>query len=250
MALIDRSGASVLIPQEYANEILAEVPQGSTIMRLARRLPDLGAAVRNIPVMSALPTAYFVAEVSGTVNDETTRKPTTNAEWENVVLTVGELACIVPIPESVVEDSSFDIWATIKPYIVEAIGVKFDEAVLYYTAGQIAGWPAGIVEGAPATHKVAINAGSGDLYDNVMGENGIISVLEADGYLPNAHVAHLSLRGKMRGLRDTTKQPILQRNPLDASRYQFDGINIEFPTTGVIDPAKSLDIAGDWTKLV
>ena len=52
MAIIDRSGADVLIPEENAREIIQMVPETSTVMRLMRRLPDMGTNTRMIPVLS------------------------------------------------------------------------------------------------------------------------------------------------------------------------------------------------------
>ncbi|MBR0161069.1 MAG: phage major capsid protein, partial [Oscillospiraceae bacterium] len=60
MALIDRSGAEVLIPEEKSREILQSVPEQSIVMRLMRRLPDMSSKTRSIPVLGSLPMAYFV----------------------------------------------------------------------------------------------------------------------------------------------------------------------------------------------
>ena len=60
MPMIDRTGAEVLIPQENTREIIQMVPESSVMMRLMRRLPDMGSNTRMIPVLSALPMSYFV----------------------------------------------------------------------------------------------------------------------------------------------------------------------------------------------
>ena len=101
MAIIDRSGADVLIPEENAREIIQMVPETSTVMRLMRRLPDMGTNTRMIPVLSALPMSYFVDGDIG-------YKQTTAQAWENVKLYAEEIACIVPIPTNVLDDSDYD----------------------------------------------------------------------------------------------------------------------------------------------
>ncbi len=59
-AVINRAAAGALIPVEQSREIIREVAQGSSFLRLARRLPPMTAKQRKLPVLSALAQAYFV----------------------------------------------------------------------------------------------------------------------------------------------------------------------------------------------
>ena len=88
MPMIDRTGAEVLIPEENTRQIIQMVPERSTMMRLMRRLPDMGSSTRMIPVLSALPMSYFVDGDIGF-------KQTTAQAWENVKLYAEEIACIL-----------------------------------------------------------------------------------------------------------------------------------------------------------
>jgi len=92
-SVITSSNMAGLIPREYTDEILSKTVEQSAVMRLARRLRDMPTSTRTMPVVSALPTAYFV-------DGETGLKQTTKVEWANVMLSAEELAVIVPVPQS------------------------------------------------------------------------------------------------------------------------------------------------------
>jgi len=244
---IARSDAEALIPEEVSREIIQALPQASTIMRLGRRLPNMTRNQLRMPVLAALAQAHFV-------NGDTGLKQTTKQAWRNKYINAEELAVIVPIPESVLDDADYDVWGEIRPRIVEAFGIAFDAAVLYGTDGfggsAPSNWPKPIVQGAmDAGHVVALGTGK-DLYDDILGENGVVALVEEDGFLVTGHVAALSMRAKLRGLRDTTGQPIFLRSMQETTRYELDGVPVEFPLNGAIDPEQSLLISGDFSQLV
>lgn len=87
--LISRSDAGGLISVEVATEILKNVPKQSAVMRLARQLPNMAKAQKKMPVLSALPVAYFVSGEGG-------QKQTTEVNWANKYIDAEELAVIVP----------------------------------------------------------------------------------------------------------------------------------------------------------
>jgi HK97 family phage major capsid protein len=89
-----------------------------------------------------------------------------------------------------------------------------------------------------------------DLYDDIFAENGVIAKVEEDGYMVNGHVAALSLRAKLRGLKDADNRPIFLANLQDAAQYALDGEQLVFPRNGAIDPSRALLISGDWSQLV
>jgi HK97 family phage major capsid protein len=254
-SIISRSDAAALIPEEVSREIIQNIPQQSAVMRLARRLQNMSRGQKRLPVLSALPTAYFV-------NGETGTKQTTSAEWENKFIDAEEIAAIIPIPEATLDDADYDIWAEIRPLIEEAFGQVVDQAILHGT-NKPATWPTAIATAAAtASHSVDLStqiAAGEDLYDVLLGESGVISLVEQDGYLPNGHIASLSMRGKLRGLREKIYngtdlselgQPIFTRSMQDSSRYELDGSPIYFPTNGSVNAAAVLLFSGDWNQLV
>lgn len=245
-SVIDRTGAAALIPEDVSREIIQGVPEQSAVMQLARRLPNMSRKQQRLPVLESLVTAYFVTGDTGL-------KQTAQVEWGNKYIDAEELAVIVPIPEAVLDDADYDIWGEIRPLIVEAMGAAFDAAVLFGTNAPAA-WPDDVLTAAAAashTIDLSTRVGAGDdIYDVIMGETGLIALVEADGYMPNGHLAAMTMRAKLRGLRDDSGQPIFLRSMQEGGRYELDGEPILFPRNGAINPATALMFTGDWTKLV
>lgn len=250
--MISRSNASALIPEEVSREIFQNVAARSTFMQLARRLPNMSRGQQRLPVMTALPDAQFVNPT------DTGLKSTTNAEWGNVYLNAEEIATIVPIPEAVLDDADYDIWGEIRPQIEEAFGRTIDLASFFGT-DRPASWPEGIVTQAVAAGNdvdlSAVVGGGGDIYDALLGEAGVWSEVENDGYAVTGAVSTLSMRGRLRGLRDDQGNPIFksvqgQGGVQGATSYELDGIPISFLRNISEAEATALLIAGDWSKAV
>ena len=249
-SIIDRtSDAAALISVTDAREILKTVAQTNPLMQLARRLPDMPTSRTRMPVMSALASAYFVSGDTGL-------KQTTEVQWANRYIDAEEIAALVPIPEAVLDDAGYDIWAEVRPEIVNAINFAINRAVLFGT-GIPASWTtnlggAGLLAVITAAgNMVDSSVHTGDLYDEIMGPTGVIAKVEEDGYLVNGHIAALALRGALRGLRDTpTGMPIFVNTMQETTRYALDGAPILFPTDGSIDPTVATLFSGQWDQLV
>jgi hypothetical protein len=241
-------------------EILSDVAATNPLLQLARRLPDMSRAQRRLPVLSALATAYFVTGDTGL-------KQTTDVAWANKYIDAEELAVIVPVPMAVLDDVDYDLWAEIRPEIVNAINYALNRAVLFgtnipstWTTNMgAAGLLAAIVAASQTVDLSTQIAAGDDLYDTLLGASGIISLIEADGYMVNGHIAALAMRGKLRGVRArvyngsstvAAGEPIFMTSMQSSPSYSLDGQPIYFPTDGSIDAATVLDFAGDWTKLV
>lgn len=249
MATIDRTGASALMPESVAREILDAVPQASSVLTLGRRLPDIPRQEHRMPVLSGLVSAYFVDGEPTQADATKGLKRTSRAQWANKFIYAEELAVIVPIAQNVLDDTDYDIFGQVQPQIVTAMGAAIDQAV-YYGVNAPSSWPDDLVDGATAAGNTVVAGTGADLYDDIMSENGAIAKVEEDGYLPNGHVGALSMRSKLRGLRDANGQPIFMTRMTDRTSYELDGDPIVFPRNGAIDPAESLLITGDWDQLV
>jgi HK97 family phage major capsid protein len=254
-SIVNRSDAQALMPEDVAREIIQGVPQQSAVMQLARRLPDMSRKQRRLPVLSSLITAYFVSGDTG-------QKQTSEMAWGNKFINAEELAVIVPIPEAVLDDSDYDLWGEIRPRIAEAFGVAFDQAVMFGTNAP-QDWPSDLLTGATtAGHIVDLStqqAAGDDLYDIIMDTGGLIALVEEDGYNVNGHVAALSMRARLRGIREKVYDgnstvaggaPLFVRTMQTGSGYELDGSPVIFPQNGSIIPATALQFAGDWSQLV
>ena len=56
---------------------------------------------------------------------------TTEPAFANTTLIAEELGAIVPIPNTLIEDSGFDLWAAVKPLLTQACAKAIDNAVLW-----------------------------------------------------------------------------------------------------------------------
>lgn len=231
--------AEALIHEQVVNSIMQDTPRQSIVMQMGRRLPNMTSNQTRVPVLSMLPMAYWV-------NGETGFKQTSNQAWENVYLTAGELAVIVPIPEAVVSDSSFDIVGEITPRINEAIGAKVDSAIAFGN-GRPVEWQNDLVTLA---RQAGNNVSGGITYDTLMGENGLLSKVEQAGYTVNGVMAAMTARGAMRGLKDDAGRPIFATDMQGATRYGLDGAPMYFPENGSFDSSVAQMIAGNWSQLV
>ena len=123
-SVISRSEAAALIPESASREIVQQIVTDNPVLRLARRLQNMPRGQQRMPVMSALATAYFVSPT------DTGLKQTTEVNWANKYINAEEVAAIVPIPQAVLDDADYDIWAEIKPALVQAFNRAIVAAVL------------------------------------------------------------------------------------------------------------------------
>ena len=250
--LISRTDSAALIPEEAANEIIKAVEEINPLMRLARRLPNMSRAQKRMPVMSALATAGFVAGDTGL-------KQTSEVNWANSYIDAEEVGVIVPIPESVLDDADYDLWSEVQPEMVKAISNAIPSAVLF-GSNIPASWTtnlgaAGLLARCVAAGHNPSLAAFADAYEAILGEtaagvDGAFMLVEADGYAVNGVVAHPSVKGLLRNLRDADGNPIFKTSMQDATRYELDGAPLYFPTDGSMVAASALMFVGDWTQLV
>lgn len=198
--VITRSEAQALIPEQVSMEILTNLEAESAALSMFRSIP-MSTNQTRMPVLAALPVAYFV-------NGDTGLKQTTEVNWSNKYLNVEEIACIVPIPEAVLDDVNFDAWGSIRPLIENAVGRTLDAAIFFGT-NKPASWPNAIVTDAVTAgntvNRTTNAAAAGGVYGDLSDAFGTV---EADGYDVNGLIASTTWKGRLRQARATTGESL------------------------------------------
>lgn len=234
---IETSDVEALIPEDQVDDIIQGTIEHSAALAMGRRLQDMSTRTKKIAVLDTLPLAFFV-ENGGP-------KGTTKQAWAGKDIVAEEIAVIVPLKENDLEDAAFDLWGQIKPRLQEAFAAKIDGAIFDGT-DKPTSWPTAIIPGATAAGS-AITA-TGDIYQDVMGEGGVISKVEEAGYFVTGHLGNIKLRSKLRGLVDENKRPIFVPSMQAGGTYMLDGAPIHFDRLSILGDA--LDVAGDFSQLV
>lgn len=242
MAIIDRQAAEALIQEQLINTIQQDAPKQSVFMGLARKLPNMTSKQTRMPVLDMLPMAYWV-------NGDNGFKQTSEQAWDNVYLTAEELAVIVPIPEAVVDDASFDILGEIQPRVVEAIGQRVDSAIIF-GVNRPAAWPADIITRARQAGNNVAPGPSLNYYDLIMGDGGLIAKVEESGRMVTGALSGMGMRAKLRGLKGTDGHPIFKSDMQGSTQYALDGAPMYFPMNGAFDNSVAQLIVGDFSQAV
>lgn len=221
--IVSRTDAAALIPEEVSNALLTGATEDSAVLKHFRRVP-VGVAQVRMPVLSALPLAYWV-------NGDTGLKQTSEVNWTNKYLNIEEIAVILPVPDNVIADAQMNIWDEAMPYMREAMGRTLDQAVFFGT-------------NAPASFPDDINtslvAAANDVTEGTAASSGgymadidaAIGKLEADGYEPDLVVAATSFKGKLRSARASDGQK-LDVGRVAGDLNMLDGMPIEYPMRGL-----------------
>lgn len=221
--IISRTDAGALMPEEVSNAFLKDLDSESAVLQQFTRVPVSRAQVR-FPVLSALPTAYWV-------NGDTGQKQTTEINWENKYLNIEEIAAIVPVPENVIDDSDMPIWSEVRPLLSQAAGRTLDAAVFFGTNAP-ASFPDDVTTAATAAGNVGtIGTSAGSIGGIVADHSALLSLIEADGYDPTQGVADRTIRGLARQARNSQGDRFAEV-VVNADSVELDGVTYTFPMRG------------------
>lgn len=231
MAKIDRTDIDALVETQVADEIFQGVVRESKALSMFKRLPNMTSDKTKLRILDSLPIAYFV--------DETTdngRKNITKVAWDKKYINAAEIAVIVPIKENDLADADVDLWAQIRPRLVEAFGRKIDDAI-FNGVGKPTDWRAGLVPSVKAVGATVEETGK--LYSDI---NDVMTKVEESGYEVSGLLGGVGLKGKFRMMTDTTGQPL--------NTTEIGSLTRTFVDNGTWDKDNVTLIAGDFNQAV
>ena len=221
--ITSRTDAAALIPEEVSRDLVTKTTEQSAVLQLFKRVP-VGVAQVRMPVISALPVAYWV-------NGDTGLKQTTEVNWANKYLNIEEIAVILPVPDNVIADVQMNIWDEAMPYMTEAVGRTLDSAVFFGTNAP---------SSFPTNVYAALDAAGNDVTEGTTAANGgymadidlALAALEADGYEADSVVAATSFKGKLRAARASDGQR-LDVGRIGGDLSMLDGMAVTYPMRGL-----------------
>jgi HK97 family phage major capsid protein len=244
-----------MMEPEVYKPIFQAAINNSAAMQLATRLPDMGRNTRSLTVMHALPVAYW--QSTGT-----SLKQTTSATWKNKTLTAEELAVIVPIAEDLLydtENTGYDLWNELTPRVGESIGRLVYLAVFHGTnlpatwMTDTSGTAGSILTDATAAGHTVVEGAGLDIYNDIFGAGGVVSLVEADGFEPTGFVGAISTKGTLRQQRaeiSTTGAGLPMFDGNADGTMNLGGYRAIFPKNNAIDATSALLFCGDFSQLV
>ena len=231
MAKIDRTDIDALVETQVADEIFQGVVRESKALSMFKRLPNMTSDKTKLRILDSLPIAYFV--------DETTnngRKNITKLAWDKKFINAAEIAVIVPIKENDLADADIDIWAQVRPRLVEAFGRKIDDAI-FNGNGKPTDWRAGLI---PSIISAGANVTeTGQLYSDI---NDTMTKVEESGYEVTGLLGGVGLKGKFRMMTDKNGQPL--------NTTEIGSLARTFVDNGTWDKENATLIAGDFNEAV
>lgn len=241
-SITNRTDSGALIPEEVSKEMLGKAVESSAVLSLFRRIPVSRAQLR-LPILSALPTAYFV-------QGDTGLKQTTEMAWTNKYLNIEEIATIMPVPDNVLADVDANIWDEAMPLLIEAFGRVLDAAVFFGTNAP-SSWPTNIAAAATAAGNAVTEstvATAGAFFGSI---DDAYEKIEADGYEASGFVASTAVKTKLRKARDSQGRK-LDESRINGALTMIDGLPVEYPMRGMFGTATGDPrmFVGDWSQYV
>lgn len=232
---IYRGTSGITLPTDLANEIWENAQHESAIMQLAERI-DLPGRGLSIPVITADPTAAFVAE--------STEKPVSNSTFATKTMKPYKIAAIELVSNELMRDLP-RLYDTLVRRLPGAIGKTFDATAFNGTA------PGTGFDVLTSVSAVNIEDGT-----NTTTYKQLVTVMEtiaAGGYDLNGFALSAQGRAVLLGAIDTVGRPIFTTGATEGAFGAILGarvVNAPYAYkagTGSSVP-NVVGFAGDWTK--
>lgn len=209
---ITRADAEALFAEQIGAEVVGATMKSSVALATLPTMP-LGSASYRVPVLESLPTASFLTADQAV-------KPQTEVSWDKKFLTVEEIACIVPISETVIADTNIDVVGRVSALVAQEFGRVIDAAVFFGT-GAPASWPTGGLFAASAN-----NDWTAAIPDDV---NTMFSAVEDLGYDVDRTYLDRRMKGQLRGMKDGNGTPLFVPTDGAANVGSLYGVPSQFP---------------------
>lgn len=257
MAEVTRSDVSSLVlPDEVSETILRGASEASIIARKARTRAMRANKVRLSEAEVQGANVFWVGEGQ---RKQTDAPQMADLTWS---MEAAELAVIIPIHENVYEDANLDLFELYKPAIETAIAHKLDNAAIFGkdtptawggSAASIRALADTVGNSVPIT-KASVDAES--LLEAIAGTgaataDGILQMVEDDGYDPTAFLAAVRMRSKLRNLKDDDGRYLFGGPTAAGVPGDLFGVDIEFERSDVWDDSAETGahmIVGDWNQ--
>jgi HK97 family phage major capsid protein len=203
-SVTSRADVQAMIQEQVSKIMLTTQQSPSAALQLFTRL-NVPTSETRFPVQTALTQAYWV-------DGDTGLKQTTEAAWANKYLQIEKLAAIVPIADSVIADSSVDLWGTIRPQVETAITRAVDAAI-FFGVNAPSSFPDDIATAAIAAGNVRARGTATQAQGGIAEDiNQLMGLMIADGYAPTGFVANPMFQTRLRGARGTDGQLLTDVN--------------------------------------
>lgn len=250
--IIDNTKVSGVITEAQLRDdnLFNDITGASVVFARGRNIGAMPKGKMSIPVPETLISAGFVQGGS------TGQKPVTDGKIGSNSLVAGKIAGIVLIPQDVIDDADIDLWEQwIRPNIPNAFGAALDAAALF-GAGKPAEWTgfqSGLVPQAVAKGNT-VPLGD-DIYQAIMGVNGLIYKVNADGFPVNGFAGDSEIEAELRAAVDKNGRPLYNSflEPISGeARQAIDGKPYYSLENGAwYDTVNNaLLIGGDFNKLI
>lgn len=218
MADISRAEVASLIQEAYADVLLTNATEASTVLS-AFPTVSMGTKLTHLPVLATLPEAGWVSE-SATAPEGV--KPQSEVTWQNRTLVAEEIAVIIPVHENVIDDATVAVLTEIASLGGQAIGRKLDQAVLF-GIDKPASWVSDdlLAAAVAADQNVSVVDGNANENDIVGAVNQVSEKIASSGYAPDTMVSSLAMRYKVANLRDANGQLVFRDESFSGYRTFF-----------------------------